>query len=253
MNNLPKVSIITICFNSAATIADTLDSVRNQSYQSIEHIIVDGCSTDATLDIIQSKWHNGMVLKSEKDHGLYDALNKGLKMCSGDIIGILHSDDHLANPQVIETIVGFFEQDKTIEAVSSSIEIFKPGKLSKPYRVYKATNFKVWQFRIGIQPPHPGFFFHKNAITKVGYFNSSYKISGDFDWLLRAILKEKINVKYSNYVSVNMLDGGVSSSGLNSKKLMNKENQRILKAHGIYSNSFLMYLKYLFKIFQLRY
>lgn len=253
MNKQPKVSIVTICYNSAGTIAETLESVRKQSYPNIEHIIVDGLSSDKTLEVIEAHKHDGIRLISEKDHGLYDALNKGLKMCSGDIIGILHSDDHLANEQVIAQVVDAFVSEPGIEALSASVEIFKPNRMDKPYRVYKSTKFRSWQFRLGMQPPHPGFYISKPGLEKVGYFNSSYKISGDFDWLLRAIVKERLSIKYTDLIVVNMLDGGVSSSGLNSKKIMNRENLRVLKAHGIYSNMVLIYMKYLLKIFQLRF
>ncbi|MBL7837909.1 MAG: glycosyltransferase [Bacteroidetes bacterium] len=252
MNNL-KFSIVTICFNSEKTIADTIDSVQKQDYDNIEHIIVDGLSTDSTLNIVKSKQNNQMVWISEKDFGLYDALNKGIKMCTGDIIGVLHSDDHLAHPQVISDLSKLFELHADIDAVSASVEIYKQNQNQKPYRVYDASKFREWQFRMGIQPPHPGFYIRKTAHERVGYYNSAYKISGDFDWLLRVIIKEKLNVLYSKYVAVHMLDGGVSSSGFNSKKQMNKENLRILKSHKIYSNLFIIYLKYFLKIFQLRF
>lgn len=254
MNNQKlKFSLVTICHNSAATIAETLESVRGQDYPNIEHIVVDGLSSDNTMDIVRSKQHEGLRWVSEKDYGLYDALTKGVRMCTGDVIGILHSDDRLANPQVITKLAEMFMKDQKLDAVSASVEIYKPGNPSKPYRVYKSTKFKTWQFRMGIQPPHPGFYIRKAAHEQVGYYNSAYKISGDFDWLFRAIVKEHLNVLYTDLVVVYMNDGGVSSSGLSSKKRMNRENLRILKSHGIYSNKVLIYLKYFFKIFQLRF
>lgn len=252
MNKL-KFSIVTICYNSEKTIAETISSVLKQDYPNIEHVIVDGLSSDSTVSIIKSMCHDKMNWISEKDFGLYDALNKGIKMCTGDVIGVLHSDDYLAHPQVISQLALLFENNSEIDAVSASVEIFKPGQTQKPFRVYDASKFKEWQFRIGIQPPHPGFYIRKSAHERVGYYNSAYKISGDFDWLLRAIKEEKLNVLYTNYVAVHMLDGGISSSGLGSKKLMNKENLRILKSHGIYSNLVIIYLKYFLKILQLRF
>ncbi len=251
--NKPKVSIVTICFNSSKTIADTLSSVKNQSYSNIEHIIVDGLSTDTTMDIVAKHMHPGMVVKSEKDHGLYDALNKGFSMATGDIIGILHSDDYLSNSSVIEHLVGIFQANPNCDAVSASVNIFKPENPNKPFRVYNATKFRVWQFRLGMQPPHPGFYIKKDAFKKVGYFNSAYKISGDFDWLYRVIVEEKMQVVFSDFSIVSMRDGGISSQGFSSKKLMNKENLRVLKSHGVYSNKLLIFIKYFFKIFQLRF
>lgn len=252
MNN-PKVSIITICFNSGKTIQDTLVSVREQDYPNIEHVIIDGLSSDNTLEIVKTNMHPGIVLQSEKDHGLYDALNKGFRLCTGDLIGVLHSDDYLAGNSVISQLVALSNQNPEAGAISTSVNIYKPERTDKPYRVYNASRFKPWQFRIGIQPPHPGFFVRRSVFEKVGYFNSSYKISGDFDWLYRVIIEEKTPVFYSDFVTVSMRDGGVSSSGFSSKKLMNRENLRILKSHGVYSNKLLIYMKYFWKIFQLRF
>lgn len=251
--NNPKVSIITICFNSGKTIEDTLVSVRNQDYPNIEHVIIDGLSKDNTLEVIAKNQHAGIVLLSEKDHGLYDALNKGFQLCTGDIIGVLHSDDYLAGNSVISNLVNLFQQHPDAGAVASSVNIYKPERPGKPYRVYNASHFKTWQFRIGIQPPHPGFYVTRSVFNQVGYFNSSYKISGDFDWLYRVIVEEKTNVFYTDFVTVSMRDGGVSSSGIESKKLMNRENLRVLKSHGVYSNKFLIYMKYFWKVFQLRF
>lgn len=252
MNN-PKISIITICFNSGKTIKDTLVSVREQDYPNIEHVIIDGLSSDNTLEIVAANMHPGIVLQSEKDHGLYDALNKGFRLCTGDLIGVLHSDDYLAGNSVISQLVTLSTQHPEAGAFSTSVNIYKPERTDKPYRVYNASRFKPWQFRIGIQPPHPGFFVRRSVFEKVGYFNSSYKISGDFDWLYRVIVEEKTPVFYSEFATVSMRDGGVSSSGFSSKKLMNRENLRILKSHGVYSNKLLIYMKYFWKIFQLRF
>jgi glycosyltransferase involved in cell wall biosynthesis len=251
--NNPKISIITICFNSQETIEDTLRSVHEQSYQNIEHVIVDGASTDATMEIVKKYQTDKMVLISEKDHGLYDALNKGFKLATGDVIGVLHSDDFLANANSIRDLAQIFNQNPNCDAVSASVDIFKPNQMNQAYRKYNASKFKLWQFRIGNQPPHPGFYIKKKAFDQIGYFNSSYKISGDFDWLLRGLLKEKIKVVFSELVLVHMRDGGISSSGVKSKKIMNKENLRVLKSHGIYSNSIMIYCKYFLKIFQLRF
>lgn len=251
--NKPKISIITICFNSERTIEDTLRSVSEQSYDNIEHVVVDGASTDKTLEIVKKYQSGKMLLVSEKDHGLYDALNKGFKLATGDIIGILHSDDFFANNDSIKDLVQIFENNPNCDAVSASVEIFKPKQMNQAYRKYNASKFKLWQFRIGNQPPHPGFYIKKEAFDRIGFFNSSYKISGDFDWLLRGLLKEKIQVVYSELVLVHMRDGGISSSGVKSKKIMNKENLRVLKSHGIYSNSIMIYCKYFLKVFQLRF
>lgn len=251
MNNL-KVSIITVCFNAEKTILNTIESVLSQNYKHIEYIIVDGASKDNTVEILKSFNQNEFHFVSEKDNGLYDAINKGISMSTGDIIGILHADDVYAHAQVISNVVANFDDDQTIDALSTSVEIYKSNDFKRPYRIYNANHFKKWQFRIGIQPPHPGFFIKRKAFDEVGFYRIQYKISGDFDWLLRAIKIQNLNVKYSSNVTVFMLDGGLSSSGWNSKVKMNNENLKILKSHGIYSNKPMLYAKYLLKIFQLR-
>ena len=247
-----KVSIITICYNAESTILKTVKSVLEQDYKNIEYIIIDGASKDETVPILKGFVNNEFRLISEKDDGLYDAINKGISICTGDIIGLLHSDDIYPNSSVISTIVSHFKSDQSIEAISSSVEIYKSDTFIYPYRIYKANSFKSWQFKIGIQPPHPGFFITKKAFEKVGYYRTQYKISGDFDWLLRAVFVNKLKVKYLEYVSVFMLDGGLSSSGWKSKIRMNNENLKILKSHGIYSNKLLLYSKYFLKVFQIR-
>ena len=251
MNNI-KVSVITVCYNAEKTISRTVKSVLSQKYSNVEYIIIDGASTDSTLDILNSYSNNEFKLISEKDNGLYDAINKGISLCTGDIIGLLHSDDIYPNENIISTVVSYFENDHFLEALSSSVEIFKTADFINPFRIYKANNFRKWQFKIGIQPPHPGFFITKEALNKVGFYRTQYRISGDFEWLLRAILINKIVVKYVPFTSVFMLDGGLSSSGWKSKVKMNNENLKILKSHGIYSNKFLLYSKYLLKVFQIR-
>ncbi len=250
--NRPKISIVTICYNAEKTIADTVKSVLSQNYPQLEYIIVDGASSDATLEILYGFESGKFRLISEKDEGLYDALNKGINLCTGSIIGILHADDVYANSGVLSEMATHFENDEHLEAVSSSIEIYKPGNVDKPYRVYLSTRFRKWQFRLGMQPPHPGFFVKKSGFDKVGFYRIQYKISGDFDWLLRAILIHYLNVKYTDTITVHMRDGGLSSSGWKSKVLLNNEILKILKIHGIYSNKLLVYSKYLLKVFQLK-
>lgn len=250
MNN-PKVSIITICYNAEKTIAQTIQSVLNQTYENIEYIIIDGASKDSTNKIIENFKPNISKVISEPDKGLYDAFNKGLNQVTGDIVGILNSDDFYPNISVIKDIVELFKSNTKAEAISTSVQIFKNNQFIQPFRTYHAKNFKPWQFRLGIQPPHPGFFITKTALSKVGNYNEKFRISGDFDWLLRAIWVHKIKVYYSNLVTVYMRDGGLSASGFSSKKRMNEENLNSLRANGFYSNLLLIYSKYLLKIFQL--
>lgn len=253
MNNQIKVSIITISFNAENTIEQTIQSVINQSYQNIEYIVIDGNSNDQTTSIVSKYQHAISYYVSEPDNGLYDALNKGLAKVTGDLIAVIHSDDFYPHSNVIKSIVELYEKNKEYDAVSSSVEIFKNDNFERPYRFYNATKFKKWQLKIGIQPPHPGFFITKNALEKVGYFRPFYKISGDFEWFVRFYLIYHLKAVTTDYVSVHMRDGGLSSSGFKSKKLMNAEDLKALKANGIYSNVFFIYIKYLIKIFQIKF
>lgn len=248
----PLISVITVCYNAEKTIRETVQSVLDQDHSAIEYVIVDGASTDATLSILKSFSDSRILLVSEPDQGLYDAINKGIQMSAGDVICLLHADDVFASKQVLAEVASCFIQNPGLEALSTAVHIFKPGKMDKPYRIYKSSGFKLWQFRLGIQPPHPGFFVSRSGFEKVGYYRTQYKISGDFDWLLRALLLVRLNVRYSDLVTVYMRDGGMSSSGWKSKVLLNNEILRILKLHGIYSNKLLVYSKYLLKVFQLR-
>lgn len=252
MNN-PEISIITICYNAADTISATMQSVLNQDYTNFEYILVDGASKDSTVEIIKSFKDDRIRYISEKDEGLYDAINKGIQLSTGKYISLLHADDKYASKHVLKDIINQFNSHPNIDAISSSINIYKTTNINKPYRVYKSTNFKKWQFRIGMQVPHPGFFVKRTAFEKVGYYRIQYKISGDFEWLLRATLLYKLNILYTDYISVHMLDGGLSSSGWKSKTLLNNEILKILKSHKIYSNRLLVYSKYFFKFFQLRF
>ncbi len=249
MNN-PKISIITICFNAEKTIAQTIESVLEQDYPNIEYIIIDGASKDRTVQVIEPYKNKISHFVSEPDKGLYDAFNKGVNKATGDIIGILNADDFYPEKNTISKIVNLFDIHPNAEAVSTSVHIFKNDNFKQVFRTYRATNFKIWQFRLGMQPPHPGFFITQNALQKVGQYNINYKISGDFDWLLRAIKINKIKTIYSDLVTVFMRDGGMSASGLESKKLMNQENLKSLQSNGVYSNLIFIYCKYLIKIFQ---
>lgn len=244
----PKISIITVCFNSASTLQETIDSVLSQTYPNIQYIIIDGNSTDGTKDII--KKYEGKIADviSEKDKGIYDAMNKGVAMATGDYIGILNSDDLYHNEKVIENVVNLFLSSQK-EIVSTSIEIFKDHK-KNIIRKYSATVWKKWMFRIGWQPPHPGFFVKKSVYEKAGNFNINYKIGADFDFMLRCLMVHKFNFHQSNLISVSMRAGGESQKSIKNIIKTNREDHLSLKNNGFFSWEILMYLKYPLKIFQ---
>ena len=177
-------------------------------------------------------------------------MNKGLSLCTGDVIGILNADDIYANSNILTKIIEGFKQNKT-DAVCTDVGIYKDESFKNQFRYYKASRFKKWQFRIGMQPPHPGFFVKKECYENFGNFNEDYRISADFDLLMRFIWIHQISYKNLPFMSVKMLDGGASANGIKSKILMNKEDLDSLKKHGIYSNTVLIWSKYLFKVFQM--
>ena len=246
-----KVSVITVVYNGEKTIAEAINSVLSQDYDNIEYIIVDGASKDGTMSIVNQFGNKISKVVSEPDKGLYDAMNKGLALATGDVIGILNADDLYANNQVVSAIVSTFEQNQELDAVSSDVAIYKEENFSRPWRYYAAKSFRLWQFRLGIQPPHPGFFVKRTVYEKYGNFDTQYRISADFDLLLRFLYIHKTKTKYIDLLSVKMRDGGLSSQGLKSKILMNKEDLHSLRKNGVWSFGLLIWSKYLIKVFQL--
>jgi glycosyltransferase involved in cell wall biosynthesis len=242
-----KVSIITVCYNSACTLQETIESVIAQTYGPIEYIIVDGKSTDNTLEIIEKYKNRISHFVSEQDKGLYDAMNKGIALASGEIIGILNSDDVLAHEGVVADIVKAL--DSNTDAVCSDVHIFKKQK-ENVIRKYRCTSWKPWMFRIGHQPPHPGFFVRKRCYEKYGTFDLQFRRAADFELLLRFIGVHKVNTKFLNYTSVLMRSGGSSQQGLKAISEANIEDLRALRKHGYFSALPFIWCKYLLKVFQ---
>ena len=242
-----KISIITVCYNSAATLEETIKSVLSQSYPNIEYIIVDGASTDATPEILNRYADKISRIISEPDKGIYDAMNKGLHVAQGDVIGILNSDDLYHDPKVLENVVKAFQSD--IDGLCTNVEIFDPTP-DKVIRFYSCTKWRPWMFRIGHQPPHPGFFARKAAYAKVGDFDTTYMLAADFDFLLRFIFKHKLKMKYVPRVSVSMRSGGASQKSFYNIRKANLEDHHSLKKNGYFSLPIFIWLKYLIKIFQ---
>jgi glycosyltransferase involved in cell wall biosynthesis len=239
-----KVSIITISFNSEKTIEQTLKAVKNQTYPHIEHIIIDGNSTDQTLKTCNKYTHISKIL-SEPDKGVYDAFNKGIKLATGDLIGFLNSDDVFADNTAIETIVRAFDED--LDCVYGNLNyINSKGNIIRKWRSKTFTN---GAFKKAWMPAHPTFYCKRDVYNRVGSYDESFRIAGDFELMLRFFEKEKIRSQFINKVLVNMLEGGISNQGLKSKMEILKEEFRAFKKNKILINK----LRYvLFKIAKIK-
>ena len=245
-----KVSIITVVWNNKDIIKDAIDSVLSQSYKTIEYIIIDGASTDGTVDIVKSYGDKITKFISEPDKGLYDAMNKGIKLATGDIIGILNSDDFYTDKYVIEKIVGTFES-LHVDSVFADLIYVKPENLTKTVRYYDSSKFYPAKFAYGYMPAHPTFFVRKEIYEKYGVFRTDLKIASDFDILVRLLYTNKVSYSYIQKPIVKMRLGGVSTNGLKSKILLNKEVLKVCKDNKIDTNIFKILAKYPSKILEL--
>lgn len=248
-----KISIITVSYNSEKTIYDTIKSVYNQDYDNIEYIIVDGNSSDNTTNIIKEfepKFNGKIKWISESDKGIYDAMNKGLMMATGDIVGILNSDDFYTSNNVITTVANAFNNNK-IDAIYADVHFIKDNNPEKISRYYSSKIFKRWLMRFGFMPAHPSFYIKRECLNKFGLYNTSYKIAADFEFLLRTIFIGKIKTQYLAKDFVTMRTGGASTSGINSHKQIMREHIRAFKENNIFTNRLLLSMRYIYKIFEI--
>lgn len=247
-----KISIVTVCFNSGRTIAKTLKSIESQSYQNIEVVVVDGGSTDNTVDVVKSFGNIVNVLISEPDNGIYDALNKGLRLATGDVIGILHSNDFFASTVVLDEVAKSFTKMPEMAILLSSIN-FVTDNGDEIIREFTAKGFKPWMLHLGLMPPHTGSFLRSKVYDQVGLFDTAYRIAGDFDLLARALVVKRLSYKIDPLVSVSMTIGGASTSGLKSYLAITNEFSQSLSEHGLFSSRLLIFLRALFKVSQFKF
>lgn len=248
-----KVSIVTAVYNSGATLRDTMLSVLAQSYPCIEHIVVDGGSKDNSMEIVRELeplYHGRLRWISEPDRGIYDAMNKGLAMASGDVVGILNSDDFFTDPNVVERAVGEFRDDD-LDAVYGDIHFVNDDDLSVCVRYYSSARFSRRLMLLGFQPAHPSFYCRKRVYERFGYFDTSFRISADFEHLLRAIYINNIRVKYLPMDFVTMRTGGASTSGLRSHMQIYREHLRVYRKHRLFAGILLDHNRYIFKALNL--
>lgn len=249
-----KVSVITTCLNAATTIRDTFESVLSQTYPDIEYIVKDGGSTDGTIDIIREyepRFGGRMRWTSAPDSGIYDGMNQGIAMASGDVVGLLNSDDFFTDAHVIENMVLAMEA-KGVDAVYGDIHFVRNSDLATPIRYYSSRHFHPFWLRFGFLPAHPSLYIKREIYLKAGPYKTDYKIAADFEMTVRLFLKLKISYYYLPQDFVTMRTGGASTRNIRSRYLGTRESLRACKDNGIYSNHIFITLKYLYKIFQYR-
>lgn len=244
-----KISIITVCYNSDSTIESTIKSVINQEYSNIEYIIVDGKSKDNTLQIIEKYKDKISKVVSEKDDGIYFAINKGIELATGDVIGILHADDVYADNTVIKQVVDLFEKSNS-DAVYGDLQYVNKEDINKVVRNWKSGIYKEGLFLKGWMPPHPTFFVKAHCYKKHGHFNTVLKSAADYELMLRLIHKYKCTVSYIPHVLVKMRVGGKSNVSIKNRILANREDKKAWKLNGLNPGMLTIIRKPLSKIAQ---
>lgn len=245
-----KISIITAAYEAASTIEDTIRSVLEQDYGDIEHIIVDGDSKDGTAEILD-KYHGQVAqMISEPDEGVYDAMNKGIALASGDVIGFLNADDIFKSPGAVSRIARELA-DKAVDTVFGDIVIVDWDDPNRVHRYFRPKGFKPSHMPWGWMPPHPTFYAKRECFARAGTFDTSFKITADFDLILRFLKISGFSYAYVPQTLVQMRHGGISSGGFRSTLTINREFVRACRMNGVYSNPMMVWSRYIVKIFEL--
>ena len=246
----PLITVITVVYNGASTVEGTIQSVINQTYSNIEYIVVDGGSNDGTIEILKRYEHAIDYWVSEKDGGIYDAMNKGIALASGAYVGMLNADDMFAGQEVIQ---GYADRFCTanVDAIFSVLNIVKQGDMKKILRKYRVDRLSAWLLRIGVMPAHPTFYCKRSCLESAGPYNTGYRIAADFEMLVRLCIKQKISWEFLDKVSVVMRSGGVSNSGHLARLRLNREIIRACRENGLYTNALLLALKLPIRLLEL--
>ncbi|WP_116655185.1 glycosyltransferase family 2 protein [Pelagibacterium sediminicola] len=227
-----KFTIITAVYNRAATVGQAVTSVRTQTWQNIEHLIIDGASTDGTLTALEAARHSHMRLISEPDNGIYDALNKGVALASGDVIGLMHSDDFFANDQVLEKVATAFEMSGVLAAYGD-LDYVSATDEDRIIRRWRSGAYSPKKLRRGWMPPHPALFLKREVFERQGAYDTSFKIAADYDAILRWFSRENLRPAYIPEVLVKMRLGGESNHSLSKILRKSGEDYRALKTNGV--------------------
>lgn len=253
-HQLMKVSIITVTYNSSATLQDTIESVYRQTYQDIDYWIVDGASTDTTLSIIQKnveRFQGRLHYISEPDNGIYDAMNKGIQMCRGDIIGTLNADDFFTSDTIIEEVVSIFTA-KEVDVVYGDVHFIHAESPEKTVRYYSSALFHPFWLRFGFMPAHPSLYVKREIYQEVGLYSLDFTIASDFDMMIRIFRSRKARYAYLRKDFVTMRTGGISTRNFHNRLVITREQALACRKNGIYSNKLFISLKYLRKLLELR-
>lgn len=248
------ISIITATFNSARTLKDTIQSVLRQTNKDFEYLIIDGGSTDETIDIVksyESEFSGRLKWVSEKDQGIYDAMNKGIKMASGDVVGILNSDDYFTSDDILQTVDNAFKSHE-IDAIYGDIHFIRDGNPQKCVRYYSSRMFRPFWLRFGFMPAHPSFYCKREVFEKAGLYSLDYKIGADYEMMVRLFKKYRIMSQYINKDFVTMRTGGASNNNVRSRITLINEDVKACKENGVYTNCLFVMLKFMYKIFEFR-
>jgi len=240
-----KISIITVCFNSAETIRDTIESVLAQDYAEIEYIIIDGASKDNTLNIVNEYRDRIATVISEPDKGIYDAMNKGIKAATGDVVGILNSDDFFSSSSSISKLVSGFNE--SVDAVYADLVYVKQHDPNRFSRLYSSNSFAKWKIRFGFMIPHPTFYVRRELFQQLGYYKLNYRVAADFELMAR-FFKAGLRTQRVDAIIVSMREGGVSSAGLKWRIHQNMEISRACNENGIFTVFPLLLIKLPFKL-----
>ncbi len=259
-----KITVITVCYNSERFISTALESLLRQRDADFEYIVVDGGSKDRTVDIIreyEARFNGRMRWISERDQGMYDALNKGIAMATGDVVGILNADDVLASDTILAEVAQAFDED--VDAVYADIRFVGADagasedkdtldgvRAGKTRRYYSAKRWKPWMLRWGFMPPHPSVYIRREFFSRLGGYKLNYRIAADYELLVRYLKRNALRTRYVNKAFVVMRMGGISTSGWRSTLLLNKENVRANRENGYFTCLPMMMPKYAFKIWE---
>lgn len=238
-----KISIITVALNSEATVLQALESVDRQQNVEVEYIFIDGQSDDNTVQIVKSQHSLVDHFISEPDRGIYDAMNKGLAIANGEVIGILNSDDFYIDSDVLSQVIILFQADPCLEVVMGGVDFVSNTNLNHSVREVGAVGFSPWMLRFGFMPPHPAIFIRKSTYDRVGNYKIDYKIAADFEFLIRLLLINSARYKVVNKLWVRMRTGGASTSGWRSMLTITHEMLRGLRENGFMSCTAILLLR----------